>query len=111
LYAQSNYLNYHKNIIETEQLIAERKFEEDLINFQSIFNSSYFVFQRDFKIAAQLALILGDRSLAVEYLKLGIKNGWTLKQMRQNKLTRSLIDSVPESEVDSSVKHYHQRIN
>lgn len=49
-----------------------------------------FVFSRDYKVAAQLAVHLGRKDQAFIYLRRAISNGWTLGEIKKNVLVRKL---------------------
>jgi len=87
---QETYLNYHENIVSAEHLIAGEKFEEALAVYELTFNSFDFIFLRDYKVAAQLALSIGDMEKTYKYLRSGISKGWTLKSLKKNKFLAPL---------------------
>jgi hypothetical protein len=87
---RDNYLIYHENIIHAEQLIAEEKFQEALKIYESTIHSFDFVFLRDYKVATQLALIVGEMEKTFYYLRAGLSKGWTLKDVKKNKFLAPL---------------------
>lgn len=87
----SDYRNYHICIIQAELLIIEEKFEKALVLMDSVFNEYAYVFLRDYKVAAQIALYVGDKKKSFEYLRVGITNGWTLSEINENSTVHSLI--------------------
>jgi len=110
-FAQSSYLLYHEKVIETEHLIVNHQFEEAIASYGEIFKSYDFIFAKDYKVAAQLAVIVKNESLALEYLMQGLKSGWPIKEIKKNKLIRPFFDSLPKAEVDALIKNYQQSIN
>ncbi|GMN10277.1 hypothetical protein MTsPCn9_13080 [Croceitalea sp. MTPC9] len=116
---KADYTNYHKNIIDAEALIASEKYNEALIELTKTIEGYDFVFLKDIKIATQLAVFLNNDAKAFKFLELGIKSGWTLKEIKKNKLLTSLrgksqwsviIKSYPEfqkvfeNRIDKSLK-------
>jgi hypothetical protein len=112
---QTNYLDYHKEIIRCEKLIAERKFGNAIMKFDSLFNHFEFVFLRDCKVAAQLSAFEQNSKSAFRFLRLGILNGWTLKSIENDeKLSFFREDSQwrdIQSEYDSLHSRYLKGIN
>jgi hypothetical protein len=111
LCAQPNYLDYHQRVVDAEHLIVAGNYKEALANYQSIFDSYDFIFLKDYKVAAQLAVFVQCRSDAVLYVKRAIADGWTPKKIRKNKLARSVLDSISKTEVDSLIDRYDRRLN
>lgn len=88
--ANDGYINYHELIIGAEELLSEEKFNEALLEYEAIFRSYDFVFLRDYKVASQLALNIGDEEKALYYIKKGISVGWELKELTANKFLKPL---------------------
>jgi len=61
-----DYQEYHKQIVEAEKLIGDEKFKEALNIYDQVFMTYDFVFSRDYKIAAQLALYIDERQKAFQ---------------------------------------------
>lgn len=115
IYGQINYLDYHNEIIKYEQLIAARKFKESIHGFDSLFNQFDFIFLRDFKLATELSAFEKDISSGFRFMRLGILNGWTLKDIEKNDKL-SIFRDDPQwksllSEYDSLHNQYLIRIN
>ena len=85
---QANYLDYHARSIATEQLIVNHEFEVALANYGALFRDYDFVYLRDYKIAAQLALVEEDSVHALIYLELGIAHGWDIDKVKKNELLK-----------------------
>jgi hypothetical protein len=81
---EQDYRIYHQQILEVEKLISDEKFEEAFYLLEQVFNSYNFVFVKDYKIAAQLALYLEKKEKAFQYIKTGIAAGWQLKALKKN---------------------------
>jgi hypothetical protein len=102
-----SYINYHKQTVEAEGLIFEKKYGEALYHYEKIFNNYAFVFLRDYKIASQLALFTVERETAFKFIKEGIVAGWELKALITCIFLASLrIDpgwKVTENEYDARI--------
>ncbi len=113
---QEDYLAYHTRVVQAEELIAEKSFKSALEVYEQIFSAYSFVFLRDYKVATQLAWHLGDEAKAIELLKSGIASGWKMKDIKQNKLLKSLRENKTEwkqikRQYDSLYAIYNHRIN
>lgn len=110
-----DYMAYHRAVIGAEQLITQRKYQEALIAFESVFNAYDFIFLRDYKVAAQLALYTGNKGMAFNLIRSGISGGWTLNEIKKNKLLAPLQKDKEWKELsaqyDSLHKQYHNRLN
>ncbi|WP_299163597.1 hypothetical protein [uncultured Eudoraea sp.] len=110
-----DYLNYHRQVIEAESLIAEEKYGEALSSYENVINSYEFVFLRDYQVAAQLAFYLNERQKALRLLEEGITAGWELKELKNNKFLASLQDesvwTALENNYDSLRSFYLNRID
>ena len=82
---QTDYMDYHRDIINAEELITKEKYPDALLIFKKVFASYEFIFLRDYKIAAQLAFFIKDDEKAFDYIRLGISDGWTLEEITKNK--------------------------
>ena len=80
----ANYRDYHKGINKAEELIIQRKFNAALRSLDEVFDSYDFVFVREYKIAAQLALSTADTVKALAYLKKGMRMGWPINEVKKN---------------------------
>jgi len=101
---QSNYLDYHKNIILAENLITKHKYDQALFEFEKVFKLYRFIFLREYQVACQLALLTGRKDKAFQYLESGISKGWTLKHIRQNKFLSELLAEPKWREIKSGLK-------
>jgi hypothetical protein len=89
-----NYETYHLQVIEAEQLIASENYSKALQVYEQLFKEYHFVFLREYQVATQLALYLGDMEKAKEYLKKGMLAGWELKSIKKNKSLSALRSDV-----------------
>jgi len=110
-----DYSKYHKAIISVEELIIKENYRAALDQYEEIFDSYEFVFSRDYKIAVQLAVHIKDFNSAFKYLKLGITDGWTLKEIKRDRFLKSLTtmggwDGI-KNEYNSWRSGYISRIN
>jgi hypothetical protein len=88
--ASQDYENYHKQVMEAENLLSDEKYSEAFTVYETLFRSYSFIFLRDYQIAAQLALYLNDHQKAFYYLKEGIKAGWDKKSIKKNRYLAQL---------------------
>ena len=89
---QLNYVIYHRQIVQAEKLIVNEKFEDALKIYEQTFSTYDFVFLREYKVATQLALQVGNHERAFAYLRKGISAGWSRKSIRKNKYLSGLRD-------------------
>lgn len=112
----TDYMNYHRGIINAEELIIQNKYSEALLILENIFTSYDYIFLKDYKVATQLALYLGDEERAFNFLRLGILSGWTIKEIEKDKFLKSLRDSKREwgiikSQYDTLRINYEKKLN
>jgi hypothetical protein len=112
---KTTYKNYYQEIINAEKLITKNEYSEALTTLENVFDSYDFIFLRDYKVAVQLALYLGNKQKALQYLKLGVLNGWTLKGIKNNKYLKPLRKSdgwkTLKSQYDSLRSNYIDQLN
>ena len=112
---KSDYANYHRVVLEAEELIADRKYNEALAIYRQLINNYDFVFRRDYQIATQLAVQAGRVDEAFDYLKRGIAGGWEMKSIKKNKFLRKLRDYSAWKEIKNEYpslrKQYQKRLN
>ncbi|MEM9390662.1 MAG: hypothetical protein AAGA02_09310 [Bacteroidota bacterium] len=89
---QQDYSHYYKTRIKAEQLIVDRRFNDALAEMEAMFESYEFVFLRDYKVAAQLAMLTRDRNKALNLVKKAIAKGWNPKSISKNKLLVTLTE-------------------
>ncbi|GEP98515.1 hypothetical protein CCY01nite_47750 [Chitinophaga cymbidii] len=88
--SRQDYKAYHRSIIRAEELIVQKKAAAALDTFSKVFETYNFIFLRDYKVATELALYLGDKKKAFHFLRMGILSGWTLKEIKKEKFLASL---------------------
>lgn len=81
---KQDYWEYHELINNAEKHISNENFKEALELYELTFASYDFVFIRDYKIAAQLAVYLNEKEKAFEIIKKGIVAGWDFKELKRN---------------------------
>ena len=81
----TDYFSYHQKTILAEKLIGQERFNDALRLYDTLIDTHDFVFLRDYKIATQLALSLGQNEKAIEYLRQAMLSGWKMKKIRRNK--------------------------
>lgn len=110
-----DYRIYHQQIIEVEKLICDEEFGEAFSLLEKVFNDYDFVFARDYKIAAQLALYLEKKGIALQYIKAGMAAGWQLKALEKNKYLAQLRNeadwNIIEQEYPDLQKEYSASID
>ncbi|MFX0557508.1 hypothetical protein ACOCEA_11965 [Maribacter sp. CXY002] len=102
-----DYTDYHQGVVNAETFIADEKYKEALKVYEDLFDSYDFVFLREYQIATQLALYLGDRQKAKKLLIEGIKSGWTIKSIRKN----NYLDTFRASEDWKTIKNQYRTLN
>lgn len=80
-----SYLHYHNRIIEAEEYIVNRQFNESLNIYRSLSKNYGYLFLRDCKVAAQLSAYTGDTDNLFFFLEKGLETGWTLKEIMKSR--------------------------
>lgn len=110
-----DYTNYHAEVYQAEELLAQESFSEALHIYRRLVDNYDFVFVRDYKIATQIAWYLGFKDEAFAYLRLGIVGGWEMNSIKSNKFLKELRKSeewsVIKGEYDSLRNVFNQNIN
>ncbi|MEM8938623.1 MAG: hypothetical protein AAGC64_04660 [Bacteroidota bacterium] len=114
-HTQKSYLNYHREVVKCENLIAKRKYKDAIYVFDSLFKRFDFVYLRDIKLATQLCAFEKDSHAGLRFIKSGIINGWALENLLKNdKLSLFHEDPSWENileEYDSLHRTYLTRLN
>lgn len=93
-----DYRSYHSRIIEAEELISQENYQAAMTQYEELFADYDFIFLRDYKIAAQISFLIGDRDKGLLYLKKAIANGWEWTEFKEHKfLNRHLSAAEWES--------------
>jgi hypothetical protein len=112
---QTDYTNYHQDIIHAEALITQGKYSDALQIFEEVFNKYNYIFLKDYKVAAQLALFTKDEAKAFGFIKLGILDGWTLDEITGDKFFNPLQKEKEwetiRSQYDTLRSQYNKRID
>ncbi|MCX6215286.1 hypothetical protein [Spirosoma sp.] len=87
---QNDYTTYHQTIARAQQLIARKHYQQGFALYKQVLDTYEFVFSRDYKVATQLALQMGQKQQAFSYLKQAIATGWTLSDIKKNALVTTL---------------------
>jgi hypothetical protein len=110
-----DYRNYHSQINQAENQLAEVRYAEALATYETIFDVYDFVFCRDYKIAAQVAVYLNDNQRALQIMEKAFASGWEWKDAKHLKSLESLRDdpawSILEDSYDSLRTVYLNRID
>lgn len=105
--AQENYLNYHSKVIECEQLIVEGQYTSAINMFDSLFRKFDFIFLRDIKVATELSTVEKDYESGMDFIRLGIKAGWTLESINKNNNLRPLKGQREWAKIMSTYDYLH----
>ena len=105
---EPDYQAYHQGVLIAETYIAQEQYREALTAYEQVFHEYTFVFLRDYKISAQLALQLGDRQKALGFIKKGIRAGWELKSLKKQRFLSSLKGSPEWEEIDTTYPELHK---
>lgn len=81
-FAQENYWDYHKAVLRAEVCLAKEDFQSAYSIYQNLIDTYPFVFLRDYQVASQLALQVGDTTSAFTYIRKGIAGGWKKKYLK-----------------------------
>lgn len=93
LFAGSDdYTQYHREVLEAERLICNEKFHEALQVYENLFRQYDFIFLKEYQIATQLAVYLGDLDKAFQLLEKAILAGWHKKSIRKNQFLKPLFE-------------------
>ncbi|MEM7551375.1 MAG: hypothetical protein AAF363_16965 [Bacteroidota bacterium] len=107
---ESDYLDYHRKVIEIEKLIVENEYQDALNGYKSLFDTYDFVFVRDYKVAAQLAFKLKLEATAMSFVKMGIRKGWILEDIKKNKFLKSALNGIYLKELKSEYYDLRQTL-
>lgn len=113
--SEQDYTFYHSQVIQAEKHMVSAQYGEALDILEALISRYDFVFLRDIKVAAQLALATGNDSRAIELIRLGIENGWTLKGVRKNPYLTPLRESeqwqLVEQDFEEMRSSYLNKLN
>lgn len=88
--SRSDYSVYHQEVLDLEELLSQGKYAVALDKYERLVESYPFVFLREHKVAAQLALFINKEEKAIAYMRRGIKAGWKWRAIRKNELLSRL---------------------
>ncbi|WP_373553601.1 hypothetical protein [Haliscomenobacter sp.] len=111
----NNYLSYHREIVRAEEHLANQQFKESLTIYRSLSDRYEHVFRRDFKVAAQLSAQINDTDHLFYFLEQGMKKGWTLKEIKKNKILKayknhSFWQKLKNNQLEYE-KEFHKNLN
>lgn len=113
--AQVDYLDYHSKTMIAEEHISREEYDQALATYQKLFTSYDFIFLRDLKIAAQLALQVNDTSYAFDLISEGVTNGWHRKALKKNSFIKPLQKHQSWKDLEQNYEQlyslYEQRID
>lgn len=103
------YLAYHRQVSEAEELIGNREYEAALYRYQQLFVNYNFIFLHEYQMATQLALLLDQKDSALQYLKAGIRAGWSWKSIRKNDFIRDHLDQPELKRLKQDFRLLHEQ--
>lgn len=109
LHSNLGYETYHRQIIKAEEWIADEKYAEAITALEAFFGDYNFVFLRDYKVATQLAFFTNQEQKAFEFLKQGLANGLTLKEIKKNKWLKLAQDKSAWKTLKSQYPTLHEQ--
>ncbi len=111
----TDYTKYHNEVVHAGEIIAAEKYAEAILIFEKLFQSYQYVFLKDYKIAAQLAMFLKDENKTLYFIRLGISDGWTMDEIVKDPFFKPLQKNPGWNSLtlqyDSLHKKYSERIN
>lgn len=108
----TDYNKYHSEIIKAEELISQNKYEDALTQYEKLFKEYDFIFLREYKVASQISLLIGEKEKGLKYIKKAISNGWELNHLKEQKfINKNLLDSDWETIEKQYKKLQNQFLN
>ncbi|MEP2056450.1 MAG: hypothetical protein ABJJ05_01500 [Maribacter litoralis] len=108
----TDYNKYHSEIIIAEKLISQNKYEDALTQYEKLFTEYDFIFLREYKVASQISLLIGEKEKGLKYIKKAISNGWELNHLKEQKfINKNLLDSDWETIEKQYEKLQNQFLN
>ncbi|KAA3623202.1 MAG: hypothetical protein DWQ02_24870 [Bacteroidetes bacterium] len=104
-----DYVHYHQQVLKAEQLITKEKFDSALKVYDGLMQDYDFVFLKEYQVAAQLALYLGDTQKAINLIKKGILRGWEWKSIRKNDFFTPLRGEEDWKKLKKNYRQLHQQ--
>ncbi len=92
LFAQHNYMNYHRAIVRAEEHLSVEQFDLALKVYDSVFLAYPFVFCKDYVIALQTAALIKDTSAMQRYALGAVGAGAKLSALERLPLIRNWVD-------------------
>jgi hypothetical protein len=92
LFAQQDYMNYHRAIVRAEEHLGFERFDLALKVYDSVFQAYPFIFCKDYVIALQSAALLKDTSAMKRYALGAMGAGAKLSALERLPLIRNWVD-------------------
>lgn len=105
---EKDYEIYHQQVIKAEQLMVIGDFSEALIIHDQLVQAYEFVFLKEYRVAAQLALHDKDLEKALVYVRKGMLAGWELKSIKNNEYLLPLLDSREFKSLENEYSVLHE---
>ncbi len=112
---QADYFQYHQSINQAEEYIVQEAFDSALQKLDAVLNQYEFCFTKDYLLASQVSLLVGQRDRSQFWAKRAMEQGYLLNCLRQIPIFN---DSLNTAEWDSLAasfsslrKDYLRRIN
>lgn len=111
----NNYLSYHRDVVRAEEYLVNQQFKESLAIYNSLSNRYEHVFRRDLMVAAQISAHINDTDQLFYFLEQGMKNGWTLKEIKKSKNIKayqnhSFWQKLKDNQLEYE-KEFHKNLN
>tara|TARA_B100001115_G_scaffold180170_1_gene172067 strand:+ start:1187 stop:2167 length:981 start_codon:yes stop_codon:yes gene_type:complete len=104
-----DYRIYHSRIIEAEELISQEEYQAALIQYEALFADYDFIFLRDYKIAAQISFLIGDKEKGLLYLKKAIANGWEWTELKEQKFLNQHLSAADWKSIEDQYEDLHDQ--
>jgi len=110
-----NYISYHRNFGQIEELIVKENFKEAALKIDTLFQEYEVRFVKDYVVAAQICLLNHNNKKAVDYLIRSTKNGVKIECLKSINLLQQNLNQDNWNDIEqaykASRKAYLKRIN
>ncbi|MEM9545541.1 MAG: hypothetical protein AAGA77_06185 [Bacteroidota bacterium] len=105
----NDYSFYHQQTTNAETWISQEEYQKALSVYDDLIAQYDFVFLREYKIAAQLSLYIGEEEKAITYLKKGIANGWKLQSLKKDDFIANRLSASQWQNLEEENSTLHSR--
>lgn len=106
---KNDYTYYHSQINRAEKLMVEGKNAEALQVYDDLNEGFEFVFLRDLQVAAQLALLEGDKEKSLAYIQKGYAHGWDFQATKEHPFLNKHLGAQDWEELEETYDDYNQQ--